>query len=95
MDKLDEVLELKKLNELLGHKEVKEDKFPKTILWIRALIGVIAAVAAIAYCVYRYLTPVYDDDFDDDWDDDYDFDDDLDPIAVKAAAKAANEASNV
>ena len=54
------------------------------------MINIVAAVAAIAYCVYRYLTPVYDDDFDDDWDDDYDFEDDPDPIAMKAAAKAAS-----
>jgi hypothetical protein len=76
--KLDEVLEMTKINELLNKKE-EEDKAPRRILWTLAIIGAIAAVAIIAYAVYRYLTPVYDDDFDDDWDDDYDFDDEPAP----------------
>ena len=45
---------------------------------ILAVIGAIAAVALIAYGVYRFLTPDYFDDYDDDDDfDDDDFDDDF------------------
>ena len=40
-------------------------------------IGIVAAVAAVAYAVYRYLTPDYLEDFDDDFDDDFE-DEDLD-----------------
>lgn len=69
MGKLDEVLEMMKVNELLGKKEEKKDN-GNTVLWILAIIGAIAAVAGIAYAVYRYLTPDYLEDFDDDFDDD-------------------------
>lgn len=51
------------------------------ILWTLAIIGVIAAVAAIAYGVYRYFTPDYFEDYDDDYDDRFDddfFDDEED-----------------
>ena len=71
MGKLDEVLEMMKVNELLGKKEEKKDN-GNTVLWILAIIGAIAAVAGIAYAVYRYLTPDYLEDFDDDFDDDFD-----------------------
>ena len=42
------------------------------------VLGVITFVAAIAFAVYKYLTPDYLDDFDefdDDFDDDFDFGD--------------------
>ena len=52
MGKLDEVLEMMKVNELLGKKEEKKDN-GNTVLWILAIIGAIAAVAGIAYAVYR------------------------------------------
>ena len=38
-----------------------------------AILGVVAAVAGIAYAVYRFVTPAedeFDDDFDDDFNDD-------------------------
>ena len=35
---------------------------------------VVAAVAAIAYGVYRFFTPDYLEDFEDDFDDDFDDD---------------------
>ena len=47
-----------------------------------AIIGVVAAVAAIAYGVYRFFTPDYLEDFEDDFDDDFDddfFDDEEKP----------------
>ena len=51
-------------------------KHKNAVLWCLAIIGAIAAIAGIAYAVYRYLTPDYLEDFDDDFDDD-DFDDDF------------------
>lgn len=71
MGKLDEVLEMMKVNELLGKKEEKKDN-GNTVLWILAIIGAIAAVAGIAYAVYRYLTPDYLEDFDDEFFEDED-----------------------
>ncbi|MEE3392849.1 MAG: DUF4366 domain-containing protein [Lachnospiraceae bacterium] len=64
-----------KLNELL-HKKEEEEKHKNIILGIFAVIGVIAAIALISLCVYKYLVPdkyddMYDDDYDDDFDDDY------------------------
>jgi len=39
-----------------------------------AIIGAVAAVAGIAYAVYRFFTPDYLEDFEDDFDDDFDDD---------------------
>ena len=35
-------------------------------------VSVVAAVAGIAYAVYRFFTPDYLEDFEDDFDDDFD-----------------------
>lgn len=51
-------------------RETKRDP----ILWALAIIGVIAAVAVIAYAVYSYFTPDYLEDYDDDYDDRFDDD---------------------
>ena len=74
LNKLDEVLDNTRVAELLGKKR-EEEKKSNTILWVFAVIGAIAAVAGIAYAVYRHMQPDYLDDFDDDFADD--FDDDL------------------
>ena len=73
--KLEDVLELTRINELLEKKEAENAKRPSNvILWMLAVVGAVACVAAIAYAVYRYMTPALEDDYDYD----YDFDDDYD-----------------
>ncbi len=71
MNKLENLIEATKLNELLGRKEEEKKKPCNTIVCILAVVGAIAAVAAIAYAVYRYFTPKYLDDFDDDFEDEF------------------------
>ena len=65
--------DIKELKDYWNHKEAAKKK-NNTLLWVFATIGAIAAVAGIAYAVYRYLTPDYLEDFDDDFDD---FEDDF------------------
>lgn len=91
MNKIEELLEqvkgkdLKDLKELLNKKQVVVEKEKKCspLLWILAIVGFVAAVAGIAYAVYRYFTPDYledfeDEDYDDDFEDeDEDFEDDF------------------
>ena len=85
MNKLEELLaqakgkDLKDLKELLGKKQVvvEEKKKCNPFVWILAIVGFVAAVAGIAYAVYRYFTPDYLDDFDDEDFEDEDFDDDF------------------
>lgn len=72
LNKLDEIMDNAGVNDLLGRKH--EEKKSNTLLWVFAVIGAIAAVAGIAYAVYRYLTPDYLEDFEDDFDDDFDDD---------------------
>ena len=55
-------------------KELTVGKIVKTTL---VVIGVLAAICAAAYAIYRYFTPDYDEDFDDDFDDAFEDDDDL------------------
>ncbi|MCR5488349.1 MAG: DUF4366 domain-containing protein [Lachnospiraceae bacterium] len=71
--KANDILAAVKLNELVKKEEEQKKKNP--ILVCLAIIGAIAAVAGIAYAVYRYFTPDYLEDFDDDpdFDDDEDF----------------------
>ena len=42
-------------------------------------MGIVAAIAAISYAVYRFVTPDYLEDYEDDFDDDF-----LDSIDEKA-----------
>ena len=67
MNKLDELLALIKKRE-----EIEEQKPKKVILWVLAISGCFAAVAAIAYAVYRFFTPDYLEEFEDEFDDDFD-----------------------
>lgn len=73
-DKYDILLD--KVNELLHAKRVEEErKEGNVVLWILAIVGAIAAVACIAYFVFRYFEPDYLEEYSDDLDDD--FEDDL------------------
>lgn len=74
-NKVEELLNTARINELL-HKKELEEKSKNTIVIVLAIIGAVAAIAGIAFAVYKYLTPDYLDDFDSD--DIYDnFDDDF------------------
>lgn len=80
MGKVDEILSLLKENKAVG----KEEK-SNTLVWVFAIIGVIVAIAGIAYVVYRYLTPVDFEDFEDDFENDFDedfFEDDMVEVNV-------------
>ena len=70
LNKLDDILDSAGVNALIGKKK-EEEKKQNTILWVLAIIGTIAAVAAIAYAVYRYLTPDYLEDFEDEFEDEF------------------------
>lgn len=72
MNKLEDLITTSKLNDLLHKKE--EDKTSKTVIWVLAIVGAIAAVAGIAFLVYKFLTPDYLEDFEEDFDDDFDDD---------------------
>ena len=83
-NKLEELMNTAKINELL-HKKELEEKNKNGIIIALAIIGAVAAVAGIAFAVYKYLTPDYMDDFDEDFDEDFDDDffDDEDDTDVK------------
>ncbi len=70
MSKVEEFIAESKLSDLL--KKNEDEKQKNTVIWVLAIIGAIAAVAGIAYAVYRFFTPDYLEDFEDDFDDDFD-----------------------
>ena len=93
--KMEDLMNVSRLNELL-HKKEEEEKKKNCILWVLAIFGAVAAVAAIAYGVYRFFTPDYledfEDDFDDDFDDDFFEDEDEEMPVRKAEAKEEKSA---
>lgn len=103
MSKVEEILKDAKINEVIGAaklsellKREDEKKKPSKTLIIFAIIGVIVAVAAAAYGVYRFLTPDYLDDFEDDFDDDFDndfFEDDDDDVEPTPVVKTTEPKS--
>ena len=72
MNKLEELIAATKLGELIDKKE--DEAQCKKVLWVHAIIGAIAAVAGIAYAVYRFFAPDYLEDFDEDFEDEFDDD---------------------
>lgn len=90
--KFDDLVNNAKINQILNKNKADEER--KTcIVWILAIIGAVDCDAAIAYAVYRRVTPRYLDDFDgdfdyDEFDDDFDDDDDEDvDVYVKPSSK--------
>ena len=76
MSKVEEFIAESKLSELLHKNEAENRKYSDLGTGVSS--GAVAAVAAIAYAVYRFFTPDYLEDFEDDFDDDFDdyFDED-------------------
>ena len=70
MNKIEEMIAESKLSEILHKNEAEKQK--NTVIWVLAIIGAVAAVAGIAYAVYRFFTPDYLEDFEADFDDDFD-----------------------
>ena len=64
MNKLENLIDMARLNDLLGKKE-EDNKEGRPLVWVLAVIGAVAAVAGIAYAVYRFMRPDYLDDFED------------------------------
>lgn len=72
MNRIEEMVSATKLHEMLHKKE--DDKVKKIVLWTLAIIGAVAAVAAIAYGVYRFFAPDYLEDFEEEFEDDFEDD---------------------
>ena len=80
MNRVEEMMDLMKAHDLRELKEFfnkkeEEQKKNNTLVWVFAIIGIVAAVAGIAFAVYRFFAPDYLEDFDpDDYSDDFDDD---------------------
>ena len=72
MERIEEMVSATKLNQILRKRD--DDKIKRTILWILAIVGAVAAIAAIDYGVYRFFTPDYLEDFEEDFEDDFEDD---------------------
>ena len=77
MNKMEELMNMAKITEFLKKQESCDKK--KKVLWIVAIIGVVAAIAVAAYFIYKFFAPDYMDDFEDEFEDEFEedfFDDD-------------------
>lgn len=83
--KIEDLLNVAKINELI-HKKELEEKNKNCLIVTLAVIGAVAAVAGIAFAVYKFLSrDCFEDlepsDYIDDFDDDFiEFDDNGEPI---------------
>ncbi len=69
-DRIEEIIAASRLNDLIVKKE--EEKVKNKVVCGLAIVGVVAAVAAIAYGVYCFLTPDYfEDEFEDEFEEDF------------------------
>ena len=68
--RIEDIIAETRLNEILHKNEAEKQK--NTVLWVLAIIGAVAAVAGIAFAVYRFFAPDYLEDFEEDFDDDFD-----------------------
>ncbi len=89
-DKLDDFLNAIKLGELI-HRKAPEERRRNTLLIILAIVGGVAAIAAIAYAVYRYMNPDYMNDFDDEFDEYEEEEDITDELAKPQEAVISEE----
>ena len=68
-----EMISAEKIGRILKKRD--DDKIKKTVLWVLAILGAMAAIAGVAYAVYRFVTPNYlknfDEDFEDNFEDEY------------------------
>lgn len=79
MNKMEELIAASKIGELMQKQET-ENKQKNTIICIFAAVGVVLAVAGIAYIIYNMLQKKkyedFEEDFEDDFEDDFFEDDD-------------------
>ena len=69
MSKLDNMMDMAKWKGLCCKQEEKKES--NVLVKIFAIVGVVVAVAGIAYLVYRHFCPNYLEDFEDDFEDDF------------------------
>ena len=72
MNKIEELIAATKLSELINKKE--DERECKKVLWGLAIVGAIAAIAAISYAVYCYFAPDYLEDLEEEFEDEFDDD---------------------
>ncbi len=73
-----ELIDMSKLKDLLSRAKKEEVVVEKKKCPWKCILGValvIAAIGGIAYALYRYFSPDYEDEFMDDFDDDDEEDD--------------------
>lgn len=91
-DDLSSLIELERLRNIVNErvdtlpsfrkqKEVVEtNSVCKIVKVTLVVVGVLAAIAGVAFAIYKFITPDYDDEFDDDFDDLFDDEDDDDDL---------------
>lgn len=82
-NKFEDLLNSMKLNDLLCKKEVAVEKKKNKTLMVVAGISILAAIAAVAFAIYKHCSKKTYDDYEDDYEDAFedlidDYEDELD-----------------
>lgn len=98
MNKMEELINMAKISDFM-HRQELEDEKKKTVCLVFAIIAGIAAIAVIAYGLYKYLSKeddmdVFEDDFEDDFDEDFEEDDEEDDFVKEDEAAPAAKADD-
>ena len=65
MGRVEDIINAAKTNEMLSellHIKKEEEKKQNVLMWVLIVVAAVAAVAGIAYAVYRFFTPDYLED---------------------------------
>ena len=67
MKNIDDIQSLAKFTNI-----IRKDEQKSAVKKVIVAAGVLAVIAAVAFCIYKFFAPDYMDDFDDKFEDDFD-----------------------
>ena len=83
MKNIDDIQSLAKFTNI-----IRKDEQKSAVKKVIVAAGVLAVIAAVAFCIYKFFAPDYMDDFDDEFEDDFGCDEDRGSASCFSKVKA-------